>query len=154
MPTGQGSRRSTVVGTARQPRAGRSAVLVLNAARWLVAHVPALLGEPPHEVNILAAAKRFVEAGPQRRTADDQGRAGHEWYPAPRQDPSTLRAAIQGRPDVLVAGQPTRAAPGETDDAWCDRPNERVGEVRQQLGEPAVLGHAVRVKKRDERCGS
>ena len=145
MAPGQRAGRRPVEGAADQEGPQRRRPVVRDRARGLVADVPSGLGQPPHQVDVLAAAQRRVEeVGPGRHVGpDDEGRARHEGDAAPRPD-----RALPGRP-----GRATSAPPRSVQRADAAGP-ARCGAPRRPPAGRRSGPAAVRASRRSGRSRS
>ncbi len=153
MAGGEIGGRTPVAGPLGEPRPQRGAGLVAHGGGRLVAHPQPALVEPPHQVDVLAAAQVVVEtAGGQEHVGPGhEGRRRHVGDPGAGPDARLARSEVEWRAHRLVPGQRRPAVRRRAGDARGDRRHAVVGELQQQRLQPSRLGMAIGVDERHDR---
>jgi hypothetical protein len=136
-------------------------VLVGDLRRRLVAHGPAGVVEPPHQIDVLPDGEGSVEAADAAHHvgSGQQGGRGHVADAAAGSDPGGASAHVEGGARRLVPAQESArarrwiAVGPERHDSGRDRGDGGIGEVGQERVEPSLPGLAVGVDEGDQRGG-
>ena len=150
MTTGERGGRGAVAEPAGQQRRPALRPVMDDLDGRVIADPPARLVQSPDQVDILAVPQVLVEpAGPGERGRPHQQRGGgHVTDPAARLHPGRPPPEIQAAARPLVP--PGRARGRRGDDPRRDRGDQRIGQMRDEVAEPAGRRHAVAVDERDQ----